>query len=77
VVRGEVGSRAGPFIGARRRFGGDFLAGKLTGEGGAPAGPRWPAGIPVAGRLDGSGGGQLRRLRSSGGSRRVSSGTRC
>jgi hypothetical protein len=54
-----------------------FPAGKLTGGGGVPAGPRWPARIPVAGRRDGSGGGQLRRLRSSGGSRQVPSGTRC
>jgi hypothetical protein len=46
-----------------------FSAGKLTSGGGVPAGPRWPARIPVAGRRDGSGGCQLRRLRSSGGSR--------
>jgi hypothetical protein len=48
---GEAGS--GLFIAGVRRFGEIFPAG-LAGEGGALAGPWWPAGIPVAGRQHGS-----------------------
>jgi hypothetical protein len=78
VVRDEAGNGAGLLVTGVRRFGGDISSGGgLSGKGGAPAGPWWPAEIPVATQRDGSGRGQLRRLRSSGGSRRVSSGTRC
>jgi hypothetical protein len=48
---GEAG--AGLFIAGVRRFGEIFLVG-LAGEGGALAGLWWPAGIPDAGRRDGS-----------------------
>jgi hypothetical protein len=66
AMRDEAGSGAGLLIAGVRRFGGEIFV--LTG---APAGPWWPAGIPVAGRGDGSGRGQLGRLRLSGGSRWV------
>jgi hypothetical protein len=49
VVRDEVGSGAGLLIAGVRRFGGEIFV--LVG---ALAGPWWPAGIPVAGRWDGS-----------------------
>jgi hypothetical protein len=66
VVRDEAGSGAGLLIAGVRRFGGEIfvLAGAL-------AGPWWPAGIPIFGRRDRSGRGQIGRPRSSGGSRWV------
>jgi hypothetical protein len=66
AMRDEAGSGTGILIAGVRRFGREIFV--LTG---APAGPWWPVGIPVAGRRDGSGRGQLEQLRSSGGSRWV------
>jgi hypothetical protein len=66
VVRDEAGSGAGLLIAGARRFDGEIFV-----PSDALAGPWWPVGIPVAGRRDGSGRGQLGRPRSSGGSRWV------